>query len=653
MKIILKYRGWCIGLAVGIFFIILGVGIRHLWTDPNIILLVPEGGAQWIRYREPSTLNAYLPEKLSVNFRYLFSVDPVPEKAILTLRALKTAEVYLNGNLLVTSRADPKRWKEPYHIDLAATLVKGKNELRIVVVSENAHPVVLGYCRSLGIESGDRWEASHDGRRWLSALPVDEISPIAVSRTFPRSDRALKSLLPVFIPLFALVFFWNIKSESGPRWMQGVHVSPGAVRWLLMGGWLAMAVNNFWKIPLTFGMDSSGHTQYIGYVASYWRIPLATEGWQMFQPPLFYYLEAIMFRSFLHFWEPHTVVRMLKLLPLVCGAAHVEIAYRIVRYAYPGRESLQIIGTLIGGLLPMNLYISHSIGNEPLAGCLTALTILYACRALSGDFQSNRELGLVMGFTLGLAMLTKPTAILILPPLLFYVSTAVFRRGRSQEEGIRSVFHFLILFLGVAFIVSGWYYVRNYIEMGRFFIGGWDASREIVWWMNPGYRTPRQFYVFGESLVYPVFSSIYGFWDALYSTFWLDGFLSSLISKEHLPWNQTFMTGGALLSLLPSAAIIIGAIVATMKKGDGALREMLCFSVTSGALYLAALLYLFLKVPILTSVKATYALGLTPCFVLLAATGFEVLTRWRLLRAAVYGLFACWVVCTYATYIVI
>jgi len=430
-------------------------------------------------------------------------------------------------------------------------------------------------------------------------------------------------------------------------------MSPDAVRWLLIAGWLALAVNNFWKIPITFGMDSGGHTQYISYVASYWRVPLATEGWQMFQPPLFYYLEAFIFRSFLHLFEPETVVRLLKLLPLVCGAAYVEISYRILRYAYPGRESLQVIGILIGGLLPMNLYMSQSIGNEPLAGCLTALTILYACRALLGGFQSNRELGLIMGFTLGLAILTKPTAILIVPPLLFYVSAALFRRCQSVEEGIRSVIHFVTLLLGVAFVVSGWYYVRNYIEMGRFFIGGWDSSREIVWWMNPGYRTPRQFYVFGESLFYPVFSSIYGFWDALYSTFWLDGFLSSLISKESLPWNHTFMTGGALLSLLPSAAIIIGIIVATAKKGDGALRQMLRFSVTSVILYLVALFYIFLKVPILTSVKATYASGLTPCFALLAAAGFEVLTRWRLPRAVVYGILACWAVGSFASYFVI
>src|SRR4030042_1727468 len=149
MKTRLNCRAARTGLAFSIaLLILLGVGIRHVWTDPDIILLVPEGGAQWIRYREPSKLNAYFPERLSTTFRYLFPVDHVPEKAILTLCAMKKAEVFLNGSLLVTSRADPKRWKEPHRVDLATRLVKGDNELCIVVVNENGHPVALAYCSS-------------------------------------------------------------------------------------------------------------------------------------------------------------------------------------------------------------------------------------------------------------------------------------------------------------------------------------------------------------------------------------------------------------------------------------------------------------------------------------------------------------------------
>ncbi|MCK7475882.1 MAG: hypothetical protein MZV49_25695 [Rhodopseudomonas palustris] len=73
----------------------------------------------------------------------------------------------------------------------------------------------------------------------------------------------------------------------------------------------------------------------------------------------------IFFRIFLHLFDPEIVVRILKLPPVICGMAQVQISVSRTQYAYPGREFPQIIGTIAGGLLPMNLYMSQSLGNEP------------------------------------------------------------------------------------------------------------------------------------------------------------------------------------------------------------------------------------------------------------------------------------------------
>ncbi|MHB9099360.1 MAG: hypothetical protein ACYC5X_16225 [Syntrophales bacterium] len=434
-------------------------------------------------------------------------------------------------------------------------------------------------------------------------------------------------------------------------WFNKWNLSASAIRWLLLGAWFVMAVNNFWKLPLEMGMDAKGHLQYIRYLFEHGRIPLATEGWQMFQSPLYYLLAAAGYHSFLCFFSEETVIRILKLLSFLCGMAQVEICYRTLMIAYPGKERLQVIGTLLGGLLPMNLYMSQSLGNEPLVGCLTALLILIACLVSSGARRVSRETAILMGFILGLAMLTKVTVILIVPPLLFFVSVDIMKKSDSPGHGIRSVGHFVILSLGIASIVAGWYYLRNWIEMGRFFVGGWDAMRDIVWWQDPGYRTFRQCYIFGESIVYPVFSSICGFWDSIYSSFWADGY-GYMSAYDHPPWNREFMLSVTLLSLLPSTAILIGFIVTWYEKREP-LGRMLRFSAGSIIFYLAAIFYLFLTVPFLSSAKATYALGLIPCFALIGTTGFEVLMRPRFVRTAMYGLFACWAVGSYVSYFAI
>ena len=630
----------------------LTAGMLRLWADPGFNLLVNECGAEWIRFPKPFQLVIHWSESFSTSFRCRLDVRGTPEKAVLTFRAMKKAVVYLDERLIFRTSEDLDRWKEPYRLDLGPWLETGKHELRIDVSNWNGHPALLAYCKSLGIFSGESWEASNDVREWMPALPVDQISHLPISRQFPRSDQAIRSLFPLFLSVFALFFFWSLWSDdrlSPPAWFTKAHLSAGAIRWLVLGAWIVMAVNNFWKLPLEMGMDANGHLQYIRYLFENGRIPLATEGWQMFQSPLYYLLAAAVYQSFLSIFSAETVIRILKLLSFLCGMVQVEICYRTLRNAYPGKESLQVIGTLLGGLLPMNLYLSQSLGNEPLVGCLTALLILLACRISSGVRGATRETAILMGFILGLALLTKVTAILIVPPLLFFVSAEILKRSYSPGEGIRSVARFVIIALCIALTVAGWYYLRNWIEMGRFFVGGWDAIREIVWWQDPGYRTLRQCYIFGESISYPVFSSIYGFWDAIYSSLWADGYMSAY---DHPPWNYGFMLSGTLLSLLPSTAILIGLVVTARTKG-GPLRRMLRFSVCSIGLYLAAIFYLFLTVPFLSSAKATYALGLIPCFALIGTAGFEILTRKRFLRAAMYGLFACWAVGSYVSYFII
>jgi hypothetical protein len=648
----MRQRSWLISFIVAVIVTLsLTAGMLRLWADPGFNLLVNEGGAEWIRFPKPFQLRIHWSESLSTSFRCRLDVQGIPEEAVLTFHAMKKAVVYLDGRLIFRTSEDMERWKEPHRLDLAPWLEAGKHELRLDVSNWNGHPALLAYGKSLGIFSGESWEASNDGHKWMPALPVDQISPLRISRQFPRSDQAIQPLIPFFLSVFALFFFWSLRSDErlSPPWFKHVSLSASTVRWLVLGAWLVMAVNNFWELPLTMGMDANGHLQYIRYLFENKHIPLATEGWQMFQSPLYYLLAAAGYQSFLSLFSEETVVRILKLLSFVCGMVQVEICYRTLRIANPGKESLQMIGTLLGGLLPMNLYISQSLGNEPLVGSLIALIILLACQVFSGVRGTNRETAILMGFILGLALLTKVTAILIAPPLFFFISAEILKRSDSLGEGIRSVARFLIIALGIALTAAGWYYLRNWIEMGRFFVGGWDAIRDIVWWQDPGYRTLRQCYIFGGSIFYPIFSSIYGFWDAIYSSFWADGYMSAY---DRPPWNYGFMLSGALLSLLPSTAILIGVVVTVRLKG-GSLCRMLRFSACSIVFYLAAIFYMFLTVPILSSAKATYALGLIPCFALIGTAGFEVLMRQRFVRAVMYGLFACWAVGSYVSYFAI
>jgi tetratricopeptide (TPR) repeat protein len=422
------------------------------------------------------------------------------------------------------------------------------------------------------------------------------------------------------------------------------------IRWILLMAWVILAINNVGKVPFYLGMDIGGHIEYIRFVSEKMKIPLATDGWQMFQPPLFYLLSAIIYKFCLTFFSLETVFGMLRILPLLCGIAQVELCYRALRYVYPEREDLQALGTVIGGLLPMNIYISQVVGNEPLAGFLTGVVMVLALRFLS--FSSLRSKGyfFLVGLVLGLALLTKMSAIAAIPSLVFFTGYKIYLNRGSAKRPTLVVVERISLVLGVAFLVSGWYCIRNYVEFGKVIIGGWDPITGFGWWQDPAYRTVQQFLSFGEALFYPVNSAIMGVWDSLYSTTWTDAAMSGHTAGP--PWNYEFLFSSVWLSLLPCAAIFLGVLKAFKKPSTG-YRQASVFAASCTIVYIFAILYMFLTLPIYTTGKATYALGLTPCLAVLCAAGFESLMRKVILRAAIYGIVACWAVNAYFAFFVV
>ena len=73
----------------------------------------------------------------------------------------------------------------------------------------------------------------------------------------------------------------------------------------------------------------------------------------------------------------------------------------------------------MGGLLPMHLYISQAVGNEPLAALFASCALAVAFRMLQNRNDAGRRRDWVLlGLLVGLGLLTKVTVLLLLPPLV-------------------------------------------------------------------------------------------------------------------------------------------------------------------------------------------------------------------------------------------
>jgi hypothetical protein len=487
--------------------------------------------------------------------------------------------------------------------------------------------MVLAHSAGLNIASGEGWEARVDGGTWSPAALAAARLEYAEAPKSMRPDLALLRSLWLLLPAAALGALWG--------WRQPLWVTPAHLAGALVLLWIALGVSNLPRLPHYLGFDFSFHVEYIAYIAAHHRLPLANEGWQMFQSPLYYALSAPLYAFLEPLVSPVALFRILRIIPMLCGVAQVDLCRRAALYALPRRKDLQCIAVLVGGLMPMNLYMSQSLGNEPLSGCLTALAIVLGLRFLRQPGARGGKSMAASGAAVGLALLAKVSAIVILPAFL----VAAARTGRKA-------WYRAAILLAACMLVCGWYYLRNLLAFGRPFIAGWDP-RGMPWWQDPGYRTVGFFFTFGQSILHPVYAGLNGFWDSVYSTVWTDGFLSGIaMSDFRPPWNYSLMTALSLLSLFPTAAVIVGMLRAPRDK-------CLCFAAACVVLFLLALADLYLTLPVYSTAKGTYLLGLTPCIAVLCAAGSESIVRLNWLRATAYACLTAWAAVAFGTFLVV
>ena len=612
-------------------------------TDERVVFLSPARGAIWIRAGTASALAETSGGTRAV-FRTRFEARAAAS-AVLTLGALRTAEARVDGRPAGSPIGPERRaWKEPVAVELGP-LTAGPHALEIEVSDPSGPAALEAFSADPPIASGESWEVRVGSGPWTPARGIDRAWDVPWTGAFPRADAALLSVLPALAPVFLLVFAAAWGWGRIGRRLASLVPSPGALRWILLALWAVLGLNNIRRVPIFVGFDVMAHLRYLQTIALQHRLPGANEGWQTFQAPLYYVLSAPLWNALSSLLGFRLARFWIRLLPLLCGALQVEAAYRCARSVFPERRDLQRLTLIAAGLMPMNLYLSQAAGNEPLAGCLCAAAIAQTLAFRPGP-RRLRDLA-ALGATLGLAFLAKASALVLLAPVLFFLGRRLAGRGRVGAEAAKG----LAAVVAAAAAVCGWYYAGNLIRFGTPIANMFAVGSS--WWQEPGCRTLAQLTRFGAALAHPVYAGVNGFWDSLYSTLWTDGYLSGIADPNALPpWNYPYMLASGLLALVPTLGIAAGLL--RLRAGArGEKDEGLRFAAACVLLYLAAILFVYLRLPVYSAGKASYMLGATPCLALLAASGLDSLSPRRAVRAALYAALACWAVSVYAAYFVV
>jgi hypothetical protein len=272
-------------------------------------------------------------------------------------------------------------------------------------------------------------------------------------------------------------------------------------------------------IPLGEAPDEVPHFTYVRYLAQEGRLPTTEEEHEAFQPPLYYALGALSsfwvedepdapfaVRANAHFDvnDPRAPKNLLlhtadegwpyrgwalawhlvRFVSVVLGAITVWAVYRLGHVIFPTEPAVPLTMAALVAFTPQFLFMSAVANNDNAAIAFSAL-VLWQMVALIHETERSQILKrcIILGLLLGLGLLSKANLIALIPVVGLAVLVSCARckeagTGQRMLLGIAGLF----LALGVALLISGWYFVRNWAlhgdPMGWSFLLQINARRE-------------------------------------------------------------------------------------------------------------------------------------------------------------------------------
>ncbi|WP_164545031.1 DUF2142 domain-containing protein [Antribacter gilvus] len=208
---------------------------------------------------------------------------------------------------------------------------------------------------------------------------------------------------------------------------------------------------------------------------------------QMTQHPPLYYAVAAAFLRLTGLADARWDLQLLalRLLSVVLVLPVVPLAATAAR-RLTGSAAAGLVAASLVLFAPQVGHVLGSVTNDSLMALTGAVTVWLCVRVLTGDLRYRTAA--VLGLTLGLGLLTKVMAGLALPVVVAAYLLAPGERGLGARLGrVASA-------LGIAFVVGGWWWLRNIVVhgtvqpdgMGQRFEdrepgGAWEFWSTAVW----------------------------------------------------------------------------------------------------------------------------------------------------------------------------
>jgi len=657
------------GQSAILIFVIVAAVTGWLWwlcaRRPDINFLVHHEPAEWIVYPLPANPIAQQNGPCTITFRRQFSINQPPAHAPLRVRALGEIGLKINDSLVDLSNAMPANWKDAAEVEASGHLRAGTNRIEATINNDHG-PMALWL--TLGdspviVVSDSQWTCSIAGSTWAQARSTEALMPIGPGNSLAGGERtaeAWQSTWPLLAGVGVLV---AVAAVLWQRWGKArvLGLAPRQRRYLglgvIAGLWLLLFFNNNRSLPYSIGFDADAHLEYVRYIYQNGSLPLANEGWELHQPPLYYLISTLALTlckvsldlpgstSTAAAISP-TALMVLRLVNWAAVLAQIALVWGALKLLFPKNPAARLAGGIFIVFLPMQLYMAHFASNDILAATMSCAAV-YLCLRVLRETEPGKGLLIGLGICLGAALLSKATTLGLVPVV---VAVLAGRLIAHAERDPKAWFRQIGLPVLACLVVSGWHFARVWSRFGTPLVGSFDPASGFTWWQNQGYNTTAYFARFGRALWAPFFSEFHGFADGIYSTVYGDALWGGVAEpRSRVPWNYDLMVMGYWLALVPTCLIALG-LVATLV--DLVRRPTAEWFLILGWLFTMSLavLFFYLRLPYMCHVKAFYALPAAIALALLLARGMQVVGGRVWLQAVCIALLGWWGVNAYATY---
>lgn len=238
--------------------------------------------------------------------------------------------------------------------------------------------------------------------------------------------------------------------------------------------------------PTFYAPDEEPHFNYIKYLHEHHAFPVQTsktggptKDWEYYQPPLYYLASVPVYQLIAHLVDSQRhffFTRAIRLLSILYWAINVLLAWQILKNLKLNDPFIRLFVVGMVCLLPTYTFLSASINNDNLVITMGG-AILWL---LSSKEVSDRK-SLSIGILLGVALLTKLTAIVYIPAIAGIFAVQVIRKSWPLST---AVFRFLLIGVIAGIFFSPWA-LRNIKVYGEIYPEGvanvlahWNSTYE-------------------------------------------------------------------------------------------------------------------------------------------------------------------------------